>query len=64
MELKVFWLQLAEDKLDDIYIYHRIKAGKRIAKKIINGIADTTIGLGKNPEIGQVENIEKLNIAI
>ena len=33
MELKVFWLQLAEDKLDDIYSYYKIKAGKRTAKK-------------------------------
>ncbi len=55
MELKVFWLQLAEDKLDDIYRYYKIKAGKRIAKKIVNGIVDTTVGLGKQPEIGQVE---------
>lgn len=55
MELKVFWLQFAEDKLDDIYKYYRIKAGERIAKKIVNGIVDTTIGLEKQPEIGQVE---------
>lgn len=55
MELKVFWLQLAEDKLEDIYRYYRIKAGKRAAKKIISGIVDTTIGLGKQPEIGQIE---------
>ncbi len=55
MELKVFWLQLAEDKLDDIYRYYRIKAGKRTAKKIVNGIADITIGLAKQPEMVQVE---------
>lgn len=55
MELKVFWLQFAEDKLDDIYGYHRTKAGKRIAQKIVNEILDTTVVLGKQPEIGQVE---------
>ena len=55
MELDVFWLQLAEDKLDDIYSYYKITAGKRTAKKIVNGITDTTIGLGKQPEIGQIE---------
>ncbi|WP_194851803.1 type II toxin-antitoxin system RelE/ParE family toxin [Nonlabens antarcticus] len=55
MELKVFWLQLAEDKLNDIYIYYRFKAGKRVAKRIVNGIVDKTIGLGMQSEIGQVE---------
>lgn len=55
MELEVFWLQLAEDKLDDIYRYHRIKAGEKVGKKIVNGVVDTTFGLGKQPEIGQVE---------
>ena len=55
MELKVFWLQLAEDKLDDIYNYYKIKAGKKTAKKLVNGIVDQTIGLGKQPEIGQIE---------
>ncbi len=55
MALTVFWLQLAEDKLEDIYKYYRLKAGKRIAKKIINGIVDSTMSLGRQPEIGQVE---------
>ena len=55
MGLEVYWLQLAEDKLDDIYCYYRIKAGKRIAQKLINGIIDATIGLDKQPEIGQTE---------
>ena len=55
MELEVYWLQLAEDKLNDIYNYYSIKAGKRTAQNLINGIIDTTIGLDKQPEIGQVE---------
>lgn len=55
MELDVYWAQLAEDKLEDIYNYYKLKAGKRIAKKLINGIVDTTIDLHKQPEIGQVE---------
>jgi plasmid stabilization system protein ParE len=55
MELKVFWLQFAEDKLDDIYSYYRTKAGKKTAKKIVNGITDATIVLAKQPGIGQVE---------
>tara|TARA_R110002049_G_scaffold71900_1_gene184825 strand:- start:1421 stop:1738 length:318 start_codon:yes stop_codon:yes gene_type:complete len=55
MGLEVYWLQLAEDKLDDIYSYYKLKAGKRIAQKLINGILDTTIDLENQPEIGQVE---------
>lgn len=55
MGLEVYWLQLAEDKLKDIYSYYKVKAGNKIAKKLINGIVDTTIGLEKHPEIGQIE---------
>jgi plasmid stabilization system protein ParE len=55
MELEIFWLQLAEDKLEDIYRYYRNKAGKRTAKRIVYGIIDKTVGLGKQPETGQVE---------
>ena len=31
MGLEVYWLQLAEDKLEDIYGYYCEKAGKQIA---------------------------------
>ena len=56
MELKVYWLELAEIKLRDIYNYYLIKAGKPVAEKLINGIVVTTIGIEKQPEIGQIEN--------
>ena len=55
MELEVYWLELAENKLVDIYSYYSIKANKRVAEKLINEIVDTTIGIEKQPEIGQVE---------
>ena len=55
MGLEVFWLQFAEDKLDDIYYYYRIKAGKPIAQMLINGIIETTLDLEKQPKIGQIE---------
>lgn len=55
MGLEVYWLELAENKLEDIYAYYSIKASKKVAQKLINGIVDTTIGIGKQPEIGQVE---------
>ena len=56
MGLEVYWLQLAEDKLFDIYIYYRFKAGKMVAQNLVNGIVNTTIDLEKNPEIGQIES--------
>ncbi|HEX9825482.1 MAG TPA: type II toxin-antitoxin system RelE/ParE family toxin [Flavobacteriaceae bacterium] len=55
MELEVYWLELAENKLEDIYIYYSFKASERVAKKLINGIVDSTIGIEKQPEIGQIE---------
>ena len=55
MELKVLWLQLAEVKLVEIFDYYKVKAGKRIARDIINGIVDTTEVLSNQPEIGQIE---------
>lgn len=55
MDLKVYWLELAENKLKDIYDYYSIKANKRVAKKLVNGIVDVTIGIEKFPEIGQIE---------
>jgi plasmid stabilization system protein ParE len=33
MELEVYWLELAENKLEDIYNYYSIKANKRVAEK-------------------------------
>ena len=56
MELEVYWLQLAEDKLSHIYDYYRKTAGKRVASKLVNGILSSTIGLELQPEIGQIES--------
>lgn len=55
MGLEVYWLQLAEDKLNDIYNYYRFKAGRKIAQNLVHGIVDSTIDLEKHPEIGQIE---------
>lgn len=55
MELEVYWLELAENKLEDIFGYYSLKASKKVAEKLINGIVDTTIGIEKQPEIGPVE---------
>lgn len=55
MKLDVYWLEFAESKLDDIYSYYSVKASERVAKKLINAIVDSTIGIEKHPKIGQIE---------
>ncbi|OQX80378.1 MAG: plasmid stabilization protein [Bacteroidetes bacterium 4484_249] len=57
MELVVYWTRFAEGKLDDIFDYYEAKVSSRIAKKLVTGIIDKTIGLEKNPYIGQVEEL-------
>jgi len=52
MGLEIYWLQLAADKLDNIYSYYKVNAGKRLAQKLINEIRATTIDSEKQPEIG------------
>ncbi len=56
MGLEIFWSEFAKLKLEEIYQYYRLKVSKKVAKKIVNGIVDQTIDLGKNPEIGQIES--------
>lgn len=55
MELEVYWLTFAENKLEDIFGYYLVKANKKVAQKLVDGIVETTIGIEKQPEIGQIE---------
>lgn len=55
MRLEVYWLQFAENKLDDIFAYHLEKAGRKTALKLVKGIIESTIGLAQQPEIGPLE---------
>lgn len=57
MGLEIFWSQLAEDKLYDIFQYYKFKAGIKVAKKIINEIVDTTLILENNSKAGQIEEL-------
>lgn len=57
MGLTVYWTQLAEDKLEDIFNYYKIKASVRVAKKLVNGIIDASVSLVNNPLIGQREEL-------
>lgn len=55
MELEVYWLELAENKLEDIYSYYSVKASKKIAQKLVIEIVDQTIGIEKQPKMGAIE---------
>ncbi len=55
MELKIIWLKLAEDKLIDIYNYHKAKAGKKIALNLVNDIVEMSSILENQPYIGAIE---------
>ena len=55
MELEIFWSQLAEDKLKDIFDYYKVKAGLKIARKIVNQIIDKTIDLDQNPKLDKLK---------
>ena len=55
MGLEVYWLELAENKLEDIFGYYLVKANKKIAENLVDGIVNATIGIENQPEIGQVE---------
>ena len=59
MGLIVYWTQIAEDKLDDIFYYYKLKVSLNVAQNLVNGIVDTTIDLNKNPQIGHREILLK-----
>jgi plasmid stabilization system protein ParE len=56
MELEVYWLELAEHKLKNIYDYYASKSSTIVAEKLVDGIINTTLIIEKQPEIGQIEN--------
>ena len=55
MKFEVYWLEFAISKLDDIYDYYTVKASKKIAKSLTDGIINKTIQLINQPFIGQIE---------
>lgn len=57
MELKVFWSQLAEDKLQDIFSYYKVKAGLKTAREIISQLVNKTDILENQPQIGAAEEL-------
>jgi len=57
MALKIYWSQLAEEKLEDIFEYYKTKASLRTARNLITGIVKHTLSLSNNPFIGQKEEL-------
>lgn len=52
----VFWTVFAKGKLYDIFEHYKLKSGSvDVAMKLVDSIVDYTIGLEKNPQIGQKE---------
>ncbi|WP_373519887.1 hypothetical protein [Pricia sp.] len=49
MELTVFWTEFAKGKLDQIFEYYKRKSrSANVARKLVDGIIDHTIGLEIN----------------
>jgi plasmid stabilization system protein ParE len=58
MELTVFWTEFAKAKLQDIFEHYKLNSrSANVAKKLVDGITDETIGLEKQPYIGQKEEL-------
>ncbi|TVQ44499.1 MAG: type II toxin-antitoxin system RelE/ParE family toxin [Saprospirales bacterium] len=55
MGLEVYWLELAESKLEDIYSFYSIKANQKIASDLVSGIVERTLGIVNQPKIGAIE---------
>lgn len=43
MALKVYWTHFSKTELQKIFLYHKEKAGLRIAKKLILGITQEVL---------------------
>ncbi|TPG42111.1 type II toxin-antitoxin system RelE/ParE family toxin [Flavobacterium pectinovorum] len=55
MGLTVYWTQLTQDKLEDIFEYYKFKAGIKVAQTLVNGIIDSSLSLEINAYSGQKE---------
>lgn len=60
---KVYWSVAAELRLLRIHAYYTDKAGVRIANRLISEVVKSTLRLGNQPLLGQVEPfLEGMNI--
>lgn len=57
MGLSVYWTQLAQEKLEDIFEYYKFKAGIRVAQTLVDAIIDSSLSLEINAFGGQKEEL-------
>jgi toxin ParE1/3/4 len=55
MEVRILWSDTSQRQLQDIFDYYSLKAGIRVAKKVVNEIVEKSIQLEMNPLIGPKE---------
>jgi len=55
MAIKVLWTGFAQNKLEDIFHYHKKEVSVNVSAKLINGIIDETIRLKTHPLYGTIE---------
>lgn len=60
--MKIVWSDFAIANLNEIFEYHKTKAGHRVARHLKSEILAATRQLNHNPESGQIEfNLKNLN---
>ena len=57
MALKVYWTEFAEQKLEEIFEYYKMKANYQVAKNLVDSIYNKVEQLKNQPKIGQVEEL-------
>lgn len=57
MSHRVFWSVAAEVRLQDIFEYYEENANTQVAQRLVTGLIRESIALGRNPYIGQVEEL-------
>lgn len=55
MKMRIIWSDFSSRILNDIYQYHKEKAGYSVAQKIKTNIFESTKQLLKHPTSGQIE---------
>lgn len=55
MELAIYWTLFAQNRVEEIFLYHKLEANIDTARKLTLGIINKTALLKSNPSIGQLE---------
>ena len=57
MKFQIIWSNFAEEKIDEIFEYHKKEVSLQIAKRLTSGLIEAAEILVNNPHIGQVEEL-------